>query len=62
VIRAMAKEHKNLGQTEKWTNFHTGFLANQKGNIIFFILQAFYGGRSGPTKMWGEGEGGSRIV
>jgi len=31
----------NGGQTKKWTNFHTVFLANQKGNVIF-LWQAFY--------------------
>jgi len=28
---------------EKWTNFHTGFLANQKGNVIFLCGKHFMG-------------------
>jgi len=43
------------GGTEKGTNFHTGFLANQKlGNVIFFMWQAFYGGAGPLNIFWKE--------
>jgi len=41
----VAAEDKIFGgtQTKKGTNFHTGFLANQKGNVIFSCDKHFMG-------------------
>jgi len=30
-------------QTEKWTNFHTGFHSNQKRNAIFYVVRFLQG-------------------
>jgi len=32
------REGRGRAQTEKRTNFHTGFLANQEGNVILLCI------------------------
>jgi len=55
-VRSVAAEDKIFWgvQTEKGTNFHTGFLANQKSNVIFSVANILWGGRgeAGPPKIF----------